>query len=68
MQKSMSKSGMDTRSGFRNRSNSRSYLSGSMSVMPRLKATSEPAPEPRPGPTGTPFSRAQRMKSATMRK
>jgi hypothetical protein len=32
----MSKSGMDTRSGFRNRSNSRSYFSGSMSVMPRL--------------------------------
>ena len=31
-------------------------------------ATSEPAPEPRPGPTGMPFSRAQLMKSQTMRK
>ncbi len=36
--------------------------------MQSTQATSEPAPEPRPGPTGTPFSRAQRMKSATMRK
>ena len=35
MQKSMSKSGIDTRSGLRNRSNSRSYFSGSMSVMPQ---------------------------------
>ena len=31
-------------------------------------ATSEPAPVPRPGPTGMAFSRAQRMKSATIRK
>ncbi len=51
MQKSMSKSGIDTRSGLRNRSNSRSYGSGSRSVMPSAHATSEPAPEPRPGPT-----------------
>jgi hypothetical protein len=36
--------------------------------MPSAYATIEPAPEPRPGPTGTPFSRAQRMKSATIRK
>ena len=68
MQKSMSKSGIDTRSGLRNLSNSGSYLSGSMSVMPSEYATSEPAPEPRPGPTGTSLARAQRMKSATMRK
>ncbi len=31
-------------------------------------ATSEPAPEPRPGPTGTPLFFAQLMKSATIRK
>ena len=31
-------------------------------------ATSEPAPEPRPGPTGQPLARAQLMKSATIRK
>jgi hypothetical protein len=31
-------------------------------------ATSEPAPEPRPGPTGTPFSLAHLMNSATIRK
>jgi hypothetical protein len=36
--------------------------------MPSEYATSEPAPEPRPGPTGTPFDFAQLMKSATMRK
>ena len=29
---------------------------------------SEPAPEPRPGPTGTPLFLAQLMKSATIRK
>src|ERR1022692_502863 len=54
-QKSMSKSGIDTRSGFKKRSNSSVYRSGSRSVMPRLYATSEPAPDPRPGPTGTPL-------------
>src|SRR5882757_7317910 len=67
-QKSMSKSGIDTRSGFRNRSNSRSYCNGSRSVMPSAYATRDPAPEPRPGPTGTPLSLAQLMKSATIRK
>ncbi|MNT49077.1 hypothetical protein D3C72_1859050 [compost metagenome] len=67
-QKSMSKSGIETRSGFRKRSNSSAYLSGSRSVMPSAYATSEPAPEPRPGPTGTPLFLAQLMKSATIRK
>ena len=52
MQKSTSKSGRDTRSGFSRRSNNRSYLSGSSSVMPRQNATSEAGPEPR-HPTGT---------------
>ncbi|MNC85186.1 hypothetical protein D3C83_07720 [compost metagenome] len=36
--------------------------------MPSEYATREPAPDPRPGPTGTPFPFAQLMKSATIRK
>jgi hypothetical protein len=67
-QKSMSKSGIDTRSGFRKRSKSSAYGIGSRSVMPSANATMLPAPEPRPGPTGTPLSLAQLMKSATIRK
>ena len=59
MQKSTSKSGIDTRSGLRKRSNSSLNGIGSMSVMRRANATSEPAPEPRPGPTGMPWSLAQ---------
>src|ERR1700759_2817486 len=46
----MSKSGIDTRSGLRKRSNSRPKRIGSRSVMVSAQATSEPAPEPRPGP------------------
>ena len=52
MQKSMSISGIDTRSGFRKRSKSNSCCSGSMSVMPSAYETSDPAADPRPGPTG----------------
>ena len=37
-------------------------------VMRRAKETSEPAAEPRPGPTGMPLSRAKRMKSQTIMK
>ena len=54
-EKSMSKSGMLTRSGFRKRSKRRLYLIESTSVIPRQKAARLPAPEPRPGPTGMPF-------------
>ena len=54
--------------GFRKRSNRRSCRIGSRSVIPSTQATSEPAPEPRPGPTGISRSRAQRIKSATTRK
>jgi hypothetical protein len=68
MQKSISKSGMLTRSGFRKRSKSRRYRIGSRSVMRIEYATIDPAPEPRPGPTGMPLSFACRMKSQTMRK
>ena len=67
-QKSMSMSGIEMRSGFRNRSKSRSYLSGSISVMRRAQETIDPAALPRPGPTEMPFSRAYRMKSETIRK
>ena len=68
MQKSTSMSGMEMRSGFRNRSNRMSYSIGSTPVMPSENVTRLPADEPRPGPTGTPFSRAWPMKSATIRK
>ena len=67
-QKSISKSGMETRSGFRKRSNSSAYFNGSRSVIFSAYATSEPAPEPRPGPTGQPFCFAQLIKSCTIRK
>ena len=56
MQKSISKSGIDIRSGFRNRSNNKPCAIGSSVVMPREYATSDPAPEPLPGPTGTSLS------------
>ncbi len=36
--------------------------------MVSAQATSEPAPEPRPGPTGMPIDFACLMKSATIRK
>src|SRR4028119_1523471 len=48
----MSKSGIDTRSGFRKRSKSRPKRIGSRSVMVSAQAATEPAPEPRPGATG----------------
>ncbi len=67
-QKSTSISGMDTRSMFRKRSNSRLYGMGSRLVMRSDHATSEPAADPRPGPTGMPLSLAQLIKSCTMRK
>ena len=67
--KSVSISGSDIRSGLRKRSNSRSYFIGSILVMPRQYATTDPAADPRPGPTITPnSSRAELMKSCTMRK
>ena len=64
----MSISGIDTRSAFRKRSNSRSYSSGSTSVIRRQYETIEPAAEPRPGPTAMPLSFAYLMKSQTIRK
>lgn len=66
--KSMSTSGMETRSGLRNRSKIRPCGIGSRSVMPMAYATIEPAAEPRPGPTAMPCFLAHMMKSATTRK
>ena len=64
----MSKSGGDTRSGFKNLSKSRLNLIGSISVIFNKYANKHPAPDPRPGPTTTPFFLAQFTKSQTIRK
>jgi hypothetical protein len=53
---------------FRNRSNSRPYFMGSISVILRQNATADPAADPLPGPTETPISLAARRKSWTIRK
>ena len=49
----MSKSGIESLSGFKNLSNKSPCSIGSSAVMPIAKATKEPAPDPLPGPTGT---------------
>ena len=64
----MSMSGICLRPGFKNRSNSRSYLIGSMSTMRRQYATHDPAALPRPGPTRMPRDFAYRTRSHTTRK
>ena len=64
----MSISGIDTRSGLRKRSKSKSYLIGSILVIHKQKATTEPAAEPRPGPTATSIFLASRIKSSTIKK
>ena len=56
MQKSISKSGIDILSGFRNLSKRSPCSSGSRVVIPNANATKDPAPEPLPGPTGTSLS------------
>ena len=66
--KSISISGKDIRSGFKKRSNSKSYFKGSISVIFKQYATTEPAAEPRPGPTDTPILRAAEIKSCTIKK
>ena len=68
LQKSISKSGLLILSGFKNLSNKRSYFIGSNPVIPKAKAIRDPAPDPRPGPTGTSLSLAQFTKSATIKK
>ena len=54
-QKSISKSGIEILSGLRNLSKIKSNFNGSTSVIDKHQATSEPAPEPLPGPTGIPL-------------
>ena len=68
MQKSISKSGGETRSRLSIRSKSKPKLRGSISVILSTYATIQPAPEPRPGPTGIPCERAQSMRSQTIKK
>ena len=41
-------------SGFKNLSKINPYFIGSISVIPIAYAAIDPAPEPRPGPTGIP--------------
>ena len=60
-QKSISKSGIDIRSGFKNLSKIKLNFIGSTSVIERHQATKDPAPEPLPGPTGISFSLAHFM-------
>ncbi len=64
----MSMSGIETRSGLRNRSNISPNAIGSRSVIPIAYDTIEPAADPRPGPTLIPFRLDHMMKSATTRK
>ena len=66
--KSISISGKEIRSGFRKRSNSKSYLMGSIFVICKQYATAEPAADPRPGPIETPILRPAAIKSCTIRK
>ena len=68
IQKSISKSGIEILSGLINLSNRRLCSIGSKAVIPNAKATSEPAPEPLPGPTGTSLSLDHWIKSATIKK
>ena len=68
MQKSMSKSGIDILSGLINLSKRRLCSIGSNSVIPNANATNEPAPDPRPGPTGISFDFDHKIKSATIKK
>ena len=63
MQKSISKSGIETLSILRKRSNSKLCGIGSIEVIFITYATSEPAPEPLPGPTGISFFFAQSINS-----
>jgi hypothetical protein len=68
MQKSMSKSGIDTRSGFRNRSNSSRAQRIEIGDAERVGGERARRRSRGPGPTGIAFVRAHAMKSATIRK
>ena len=64
--KSISISGIEILSGFRNLSNIKLYFSGSISVIFSAYETILPAAEPLPGPTYIPFSFAYLIKSQTI--
>ena len=49
--KSVSISGIEIRSGFKNLSDNKLYFKGSIEVIPSEYVTKEPAAEPLPGPT-----------------
>src|SRR6185437_1359006 len=66
--KSKSISGAEGRSGFKKRSKGSLKKNGSASVIFKEYDTTEPAADPRPGPTAIPLSFAQLTKSATTRK
>ncbi|MBA7587429.1 hypothetical protein ES708_29458 [subsurface metagenome] len=66
--KSISISGREILSGLRKRSNNKLYFNGSISVILFEYATTDPAADPRPGPTTTSISRAAFKKSWTIRK
>ena len=62
MQKSISISGIEIRSGLRKRSNRSAFCNRSISVISMAYETSDPAADPRPGPTGIFTSRAYLIK------
>ena len=68
IQKSISISGILIRSGFRNLSNNKLCLIGSISVIPSAYETKLPAAEPLPGPTGIFLFFAYLTKSAVIKK
>ena len=68
MQKSISKSGSEILSGFKNLSKINPNFSGSRSVIDKHQATRDPAPEPLPGPTGILLLFDQFIKSDTIKK
>ena len=66
--KSISISGSETLSGFKNLSNKSPCLIGSSSVIPKANATTDPPAEPLPGPTGMLLFFAHLIKSETIKK
>ena len=68
LSKSISISGILILSGLRNLSKSRSYFIGSIFVIHKQYATTDPAADPLPGPTDTFISLAFLIKSSTIKK
>ena len=66
--KSISKSGIDIRAGFKNLSKRSAKGMGSTSVILTTHANKDPAPDHLPGPTTILCSFARQTKSATIKK